>query len=103
MCEMVSHLAGVGRGGSGNRLERECVCIHNAKLIISTEYCIPYREGEREIAHCAAGTPLPNREHITNATGSDLRLCPCTVRSQSSKRLSPEASLGRGSPSRGRT
>ena len=75
MCEMVSHLAGVGRGGSGTRLERECVCIHNAKLIISTQYCIPYREGEREIVHCATATPLL----ITNATGSNLRLCPCTA------------------------
>lgn len=79
MCEMVSHLAGVGRGGSGTRLERECVCIHNAKLIISTQYCIPYREGEREIVHCATATPLLNRERITNATGSNLRLCPCTA------------------------
>lgn len=79
MCEMVSHLAGVGRGGSGTHLERECVCIHNAKLIISTQCCIPYREGEREIVHCGTVTPLLNRERITNATGSNLRLCPCTA------------------------
>lgn len=45
---MVSRLAGVGRGGSGTHLERECVFIHNAKLIINTQYCIPYREGKRD-------------------------------------------------------
>lgn len=77
--EVTRHLTRARWGYTSTCLRRSQVLMHRGKLIINIEYCITFRKRKGLFIHPATVTPLCDRERVTNATGSNLRVCPSTA------------------------